>query len=316
LANQHVIFSDISLNQKDIGEPRPKFFRHRKTCRGSENFQSALAFAFEKVSAEKCRICRKTHWCLGPTGCDRRDSILKSSCSVTIHLSGDNFITATRPDSPGIDCQSNSQVGFSESAGWITVTGGASAPGIGAPRGRTCDSLFFSSGTSSVTASGGSRINSIVIDGGSVTATARQGAAIGAGYAPSSVGTVRIQSGTVVAVTGYGAGVGEFTVGDIAITGGIVTASAEQGAGISAGARTSGRSDARSIAISGATVDASSDFGSGIGRGHAQNGSASVDRVTIHSGEIVAALRRGSGIGGGYSVSGTVANASVGSISI
>jgi hypothetical protein len=67
--------------------------------------------------------------------------------SVTIHLSSDNFITATGPDSPGIDCQSNSQVIFSESTGSITVTGGA-------PRGGTCDSLFFLSGTYSVTAGG------------------------------------------------------------------------------------------------------------------------------------------------------------------
>jgi hypothetical protein len=51
--------------------------------------------------------------------------------NVTIRLSRDNFITAKSPDSPGIDCQSNSHVIFSESSDSITVAGGG-----------TCDSLF------------------------------------------------------------------------------------------------------------------------------------------------------------------------------
>lgn len=140
--------------------------------------------------------------------------------------------------------------------------------------------------------------------GGKLTVTGGDSApAIGA---KGDVGTIRIQSGTIVARGGrLGAGIGgghAGPAGTIIITGGTVTASSPQsGAGIGGGLQNLASG---SVTISGGTVTATGGLG-GAGIGGGNNGAGGIP-VTISGGRVTATGHTyAAGIGGGANAAGS-----------
>ncbi len=174
--------------------------------------------------------------------------------------------------------------------GFVEVTGGAGAAGIGA--GATSGSNTAESGN-------------ITIYGGEVTATGGSNACgIGAGNGNSSVGVITIQNGMVTAngkngAAGIGAGHGENAGCDgISILGGTVNAANSQyGAGIGGG----NGSPCGPIVITGGEISAQGgNYAAGIGSGY--NGSTCTG-ITIEGGRISAKSGNyAAGIGSGYGV--------------
>ena len=162
-------------------------------------------------------------------------------------------------------------------------------------------------------------IGSIEISGGTVTAVASYGAAIGTGGEHSIIDSIVISGGDVTATVSnarYGAAIGGGQYGEVTaieITGGKVTATAGYGAGVGSGAgSTSTKSIVGTISITNGTVIAEScSGGAGIGGGSGK--SATVNSIAISGGTITATSRTyqnttGAAIGG--------AKGSVGSIAI
>jgi hypothetical protein len=164
----------------------------------------------------------------------------------------------------------------------------------------------------------------VIINSGSVNATAIHGAGIGGGYGglakPGGTGaTVTVNGGVVNATsTGGGAGIGGGSGaaggegGVVTITGGMVTAKANNiapepivGAGIGGGGSNgAGGGGGGTITVSGGTVVAQSNIGTGIGGGSGAPGGPG-GRINLFGGTIVASStsRDGAGIGGGVGTS-------------
>lgn len=137
-------------------------------------------------------------------------------------------------------------------------------------------------------------IGDIEISGGTVTASAKYGAAIGTGCEHSIMGSLVI-SGGVVNATAYSStyaaaiGSGQYgTVDTILISGGKVTATAGYGAGIGSGAgSTSTKSTVNTISITNGDIIAESTRG-GAGIGGGSGKSATVGSITISGGKVTA----------------------------
>ena len=149
----------------------------------------------------------------------------------------------------------------------------------------------------------------IVIESGTINATAVIGPAIGGGNG-ASCGTITIIGGTINATSNFAAGIGggqgNGAGGDITISGGNVTAvSNGNGAGIGSG---SGRASCGVITISGGTVNATASNATGIGAGMSNTPCSAIN---ILGGNITAKSNNsGAGIGAG------LGNSSCGAITI
>ena len=137
-------------------------------------------------------------------------------------------------------------------------------------------------------------IGDIEIAGGTITASAKYGAAIGTGAEHSIMNSLLISGGLVNATANastYAAaiGAGQYgTVNTIEISGGDVTATAGYGAGIGSGAgSTSTKSTVNAISITNGTVNATSTRG-GAGIGGGSGKSATVGSITISGGTVTA----------------------------
>ena len=161
-------------------------------------------------------------------------------------------------------------------------------------------------------------IGSIEISGGTVTAVASYGAAIGTGGEYSIIDSIVISGGDVTATVSnarYGAAIGGGQYGEVTaieIPGGKVTATAGYGAGIGSGAgSTSTKSIVGTISITNGNVIAEScSGGAGIGGGSGK--SATVNSIAISGGTITATSRTyqnttGAAIGGAKGSVGTIA---------
>jgi len=166
--------------------------------------------------------------------------------------------------------------------------------------------------------------------GGMLSATSRYAAAIGgtcySDFHSDSAGTILIKGGTVTASSNMGAGIGGGygsgtggAGGTITISGGTVTASSTNGAGVGGGyGYGSGTGGAGgTITISGGTVNASGHFGAGIGGGTGATGGAggiiniSGGVVTASSTYIGAAIGGGGGSTGGAGGTVTISGGTV-----
>jgi hypothetical protein len=178
---------------------------------------------------------------------------------------------------------------------------------------------------------GPSKVNEIVIQGGTVNAVGSLGAGIGSGYAyatdsksgTSTVGLISIGGGSVTATSTEGAGIGAgstfavdsgtatSTVASLAISGGTVAGTGYQGAGIGAGGAysietfTTATSTVTALTISNGRVTGTGANGAGIGAGGAAcvdhgNAKSIVTTLTIRGGEVDADGEDGAGIGAGY----------------
>lgn len=166
----------------------------------------------------------------------------------------------------------------------------------------------------------------IIIDSGSVNATAVQGAGIGGGYGglakPGGMGaTVTVNGGVVNATStdggagiGGGAGPAGGEGGVVTVTGGKVTATANNlaprpvvGAGIGGGGGDgAGGGGGGTVTVTGGTVVATSSIGSGIGGGSGSPGGPG-GTINLFGGTVVASSvnHDGAGIGGGVAASGS-----------
>ncbi len=191
-------------------------------------------------------------------------------------------------------------------SGIVTASGGRHGAGIGGSEGEAGGTVIISGGTVTASASSG-------------TSSGSSAAGIGGGR-DGAAGTITISGGTVTAtghlVDGYyGAGIGSGDEapdgGSITISGGTVTATgADYGAGIGGGYASVGDT----ITISGGSVTATGgDYGAGIGTGQSAEGTAT---ITISGGTVTATGGEdaGAGIGGGDGVSGGDITVSGGSV--
>ena len=184
----------------------------------------------------------------------------------------------------GITCEGNATIVLS---GTNTVKAiGSNAPGIYVPEGKT----LTIRGEGSLTASGRDDEN---------------GAGIGGGNG-LSCGNIVIEGGTITATAYYwSAGIGggrDAACGNITISGGTVTAQCEQcAAGIGSGYAASANASCGNITISGGTVNATGGTGSaGIGTGDSSENN-SCGNITISGGTVNATGGSNSaGIGTGY----------------
>lgn len=150
---------------------------------------------------------------------------------------------------------------------------------------------------------------------GSLTATATgYGAGIGTDYGEATSANLTIAGGTVVATANNGAGVGsgfQSGVGTIAITGGVVNATSTAGAGVGTGAGTGALTNAGAINITGGIVSGTSQDGAGVGSGFG----GAVGTISIGGTANVTAVSTGygAGLGSGSTFGGTAA---VGNITI
>ena len=131
----------------------------------------------------------------------------------------------------------------------------------------------------------------IVIHGGTINATGKNGAGIGGGY-DGNGGTVTIYGGTINATGNSAAGIGGGDYGNggtVTIYGGTVNA---QGDSYSAGIGGGYQGDAGEVTIYGGYVRATGGaYAGGIGGGYQRNGGT----VSIHGGYVVANAGEGSG---------------------
>lgn len=152
---------------------------------------------------------------------------------------------------------------------------------------------------------------------GSLESLSSKGGGYGAGIGGSpgtkkNCGTIIINSGTILAWSGYGAGIGGGngdsassgsggSGGIITINGGEVTAKGDiAGAGIGGGGQ-GGKGG--NVTINGGVVKATGDYSSGIGGGSGNYGAGG--EVTITGGTVIAtSLKNGAGIGGGSNLDG------------
>ena len=239
------------------------------------------------------------------TGTGGANTRLKIEEDATVVLSGVTNTAITEDASiPGIECLGNATIIL---AGSNSVTGRWNAAGIFIPSGKTLTIL----GSGSLRATGGS-----------------DGAGIG-GTEGTSCGSIIIQGGTVTATgTGECAGIGSGSAtdaniicGDISISGGTVTAKGgNHAAGIGSGDNNTGINTCGAITISGGTVTAKGgEEGAGIGSGHANKASNTCGAITISGGTVTAQggmYAAGIGSGNGNSNSGNVIVSSCGAISI
>ena len=162
----------------------------------------------------------------------------------------------------------------------------------------------------------GGSCGTIIINGGTVTATSTgYGAAIGGGFGSSSGGsggTITINGGNINASNQFGAGIGGGegvgaggSGGEITINGGSVIATGVNGAGIGGGqgdgrGQGYGGGSGGTITINGGVVKAESNLGAAIGGGYSGGGTGGDGgKITITGGNI-AASGDGTAIGGGY----------------
>ena len=131
----------------------------------------------------------------------------------------------------------------------------------------------------------------IVIHGGTINATGKNGTGIGGGY-DGNGGTVTVYGGTVNAMGNSAAGIGggyDGNGGTVTIYGGVVNA---QGDSYSAGIGGGDQGDAGEVTIYGGYVRATGGtYAGGIGGGHQCNGGT----VSIHGGYVVANAGEGAG---------------------
>jgi hypothetical protein len=254
-----------------------------------------------------------------------------SDSNVTIVAARGAAFVASVGASPGIACESGARLAFeSRDGGTLSVTGGSDGAGIGAPTNGRCASLRFVSGVYSVAAGrrgagigsgfGPSKVDSIVIEGGTFQVTAASGAAIGAGSAvgaESEVGALSIKGGRFESVVSQeGAGIGAGRAGPqgasrvrvVEIEEAVgVASSAAAGAGIGAGMGDGGRSSVERIVIGGGSeFIVSGESGAGIGAGLADvGGESAVDEITINGGRLEARSMQGAALGAGHADGGS-----------
>ena len=137
---------------------------------------------------------------------------------------------------------------------------------------------------------GSSRVDKISISNCKITATAAKGAGIGSGY------------GGVPAEDGDGYSESASYVGEITITNSEITATGSYGAGIGSGyGRAFQGSKVGTITITDSKITATGSYGAGIGGGYGESKDGSqVGTVTITNSEITATGNYGAGIGSGY----------------
>lgn len=225
--------------------------------------------------------------------------------NLTLILEGDNYLTSTSDNYAALAKTSadntltiTSCEGNGSTSGSLTAESGKAGAGIG---GNNADSERNGS--------------NITIAGGTVTAKATYGAAIGSGrYGSNS--NITIIGGNVNAEGTYGAGIGSAQATDnsctsdgITITGGTVTASSTSGAGIGAGCCKGSDSISSNITIIGGFVTATSSTGAGIGAGeNTESGSSNASGITITGGTVTASSTSGDGIGSGKTTDSNVSD--------
>jgi hypothetical protein len=201
--------------------------------------------------------------------------------NITLILSGTNRVQAGQPGQAGIGCGGYSNITFmAVNSGSLAVKTFDDAAAIGTATSGLCDRLRFINGTYTTTSmtratgigagSGGTSdaiVNEIVIEGGQYVLATARGAAIGPGFAGSS-----LASG----------------VRSITILGAAITVTSQLGTAIGAGyAAYGGRSEVGMILIvdCSLTVPGQLDQMTGIGSGATLSGRAShVSNITIVNG--------------------------------
>jgi hypothetical protein len=268
--------------------------------------------------------------------------VVQQNSNITISYSGNpTFLGRWDHGAAGIQCdQSSITFSRSQGTGTLTATGGDYAAGIGPMQEKSCKVLQFLSGDyvisggrkgaaiGSAQATGNvlSRVDSIIIRGGTFRLTANESAsAIGTGYSWggwSRVGEIEIFNGTF-AITRpgdpgqYGVGaaaigtggadndtqsnvLGQTEVDRITIHGGTFNMQTREGSIIGAGLGSNkAETKVNAIRILGGTFNGTTTQGSGIGAGRSWMGNSTVGSIVIENGTFTFRVDNGAGIGGG-----------------
>lgn len=158
---------------------------------------------------------------------------------------------------------------------------------------------------------GGNSFDSIVINGGKITASSERGAGIGSAYGNviSECEDIIINGGNIKASSESGAGIGAgqgdrfyTSCGNITIVNGTVDAESVDGAAIGTGCAGGSDSACGNIHIKSGTVNAkATGYGAAIGTGFAGSANTICGNITIDGGKVTASAKDGAGIGLGWS---------------
>ena len=240
---------------------------------------------------------------------------------ATLVLKGTSTVQSADANWPAIHIAPNKTLTISGEGTLNATAPNGPSSAIGAGSNHPCGNIVIENGTINASAIGGAGIGSgrnascgnITISGGTVSATSSNFAGIGGAQGSNGrCGDITISGGNVTAVSngngaGIGSGTGAATCGVITISGNaIINATSSSAAGIGAGVS---NSPCSAINILGGNITAKSkNSGAGIGAGL---GNSSCGAITISgNATIVDASSEGTGIGAG------VSNSSCGAITI